>query len=464
MATSHRRLRRHGLHRAADRRAAGRRRARGRCSPDARSRVWRHWPTRWAGWSVVRADVDAPEHGLRSRRPRTTCWSRPSGRSSKWGEPAVRAAVAAGCTYLDSTGEPPFIRRVFEEFGRAGASAPARALLPAMGYDFAPGALAGALALEDAGRRPCASTSATTRSAAGATSLSAGTRESLVGVTLGDGYAFRDGRVRTVRPAERVRSFTRRGQAARGDLGRRRRALRAAGGVSRRCARSTSTSAGSGRWRGRCRRGRWSASSCARAAGARAAMRFVGRARARRRSPGPEAGTTPGGRSWIAAEAYDAAGRRLSRGPPRGRRRLRRSPRASWPGRRSSRRRVRARSARSRRIGLERLRGRRRPRRAWTASRKCDDARPQASRSARGRVPGRRRLSRPRPLRPGPATAPGGAAATAPGPASGPGRSAGGSRSGQSVAARRARAVASRIALTARRAASLAPSIVARSV
>ncbi len=68
----------------------------------------------------------------------------------KWGLPAVRAAIAAGATYLDSTGEPPFIRRVFEELG-----APARrsgaALLPAMGYDFAPGSYAGALALEDAG-------------------------------------------------------------------------------------------------------------------------------------------------------------------------------------------------------------------------------------------------------------------------------------------------------------------------
>ena len=42
---------------------------------------------------------------------------------AKWGLPAVRAAVAAGCTYLDSTGEPEFIRRVFEEFG-----APADAL------------------------------------------------------------------------------------------------------------------------------------------------------------------------------------------------------------------------------------------------------------------------------------------------------------------------------------------------
>ena len=68
----------------------------------------------------------------------------------KWGEPAVRAAIAAKGMYIDSTGEPPFIRRVFDEFGapaeRAGA-----ALLTAMGYDYVPGALAGALALEEAG-------------------------------------------------------------------------------------------------------------------------------------------------------------------------------------------------------------------------------------------------------------------------------------------------------------------------
>src|SRR5215217_3205628 len=69
---------------------------------------------------------------------------------AKWGEPALRAAIGAGGIYLDSTGEPTFIRRVFEEFGpparRAGAT-----LLTAMGYDFVPGALAGALALEEAG-------------------------------------------------------------------------------------------------------------------------------------------------------------------------------------------------------------------------------------------------------------------------------------------------------------------------
>lgn len=62
------------------------------------------------------------------------------------GGAALSAAVDAGAIYLDSTGEPPFIRRVFEEFGpraqQTGAS-----LITAFGHDYVPGNLAGALAL-----------------------------------------------------------------------------------------------------------------------------------------------------------------------------------------------------------------------------------------------------------------------------------------------------------------------------
>jgi short subunit dehydrogenase-like uncharacterized protein len=44
------------------------------------------------------------------------------------GEPAVRAAVDAGAVYLDTTGEPTFIRRVFTEFGLAHPRATSRSL------------------------------------------------------------------------------------------------------------------------------------------------------------------------------------------------------------------------------------------------------------------------------------------------------------------------------------------------
>ncbi|MGH3695498.1 MAG: saccharopine dehydrogenase family protein [Pseudonocardiaceae bacterium] len=68
------------------------------------------------------------------------------------GEPALRAALDAGAIYLDSTGEAPFIRRVFEEFSlpaqRSGAS-----LITAFGHDFVPGNLAGALALQRSAAR-----------------------------------------------------------------------------------------------------------------------------------------------------------------------------------------------------------------------------------------------------------------------------------------------------------------------
>lgn len=124
----------------------------------------------------------------------------------KIGRPAVAAAVNAGAIYLDSSGEPPFIRQVFEEFGpraeRTGA-----VLLTAFGYDYVPGNLAGALALQAAGPAP-------TRVRVGyfvpgniRKGTSAGTRASVAGVLLEAGYAFRGGRIVTERPAAHVTSF-----------------------------------------------------------------------------------------------------------------------------------------------------------------------------------------------------------------------------------------------------------------
>ena len=226
----------------------------------------------------------------------------------KWGEPAVRAAVAAGCTYLDSTGEPPFIRRVFEEFGPPAERSGAR-LLTAMGYDFAPGALAGALAIEDAPEAVRVDVGYYALGN-GPTSLSAGTRESLVGVTLDDGHAYRDGRVRTVRPAERVRSFS--------VAGKPREAISVGGAehfglpAAYPGLREVNVYLG---WFGPLARpmqaGSFVGQFVRKVPLTTATMKFWGE-RALGVLNGPDAGTTPGGRSWIAAEAYDAAGRQLS--------------------------------------------------------------------------------------------------------------------------------------------------------
>src|SRR5829696_7497213 len=158
---------------------------------------------RLGGLETVRADA-MRSNSVFSMVERDDVLISTVGPFAKWGDPAVRAAIAAGATYMDSTGEPAFIRRVFGELG-APAARNGAALLTAMGYDFVPGALAGALALREAGERAV-------RVDVGYWSLgmsvaSAGTRESLVGATLDDGHAFRDGRIRLVRPAERVRSF-----------------------------------------------------------------------------------------------------------------------------------------------------------------------------------------------------------------------------------------------------------------
>jgi short subunit dehydrogenase-like uncharacterized protein len=165
------------------------------------------------------------------------------------GGPAVRAAVEAGATYLDATGEPPFLRQVFERHGPAAAGR--CALVPAFGYDFVPGNLAGALALAEAGwpidqaaeaggpvdggdhRFPPRATlpeGALTSGAGGRArpagpdagratrvtvgyfvtgggGFSSGTVASGAGMLLEPGFAWRDGRLRVERTARRLRAF-----------------------------------------------------------------------------------------------------------------------------------------------------------------------------------------------------------------------------------------------------------------
>lgn len=67
------------------------------------------------------------------------------------GMATVTAAAHAGAHYLDSTGEGTFVRRVFELDSVAAARG--ATIVPAFGYDYVPGNLAGALALTRAGER-----------------------------------------------------------------------------------------------------------------------------------------------------------------------------------------------------------------------------------------------------------------------------------------------------------------------
>jgi len=129
----------------------------------------------------------------------------------KWGGPAAEAAVAAGAHYIDSTGEPPFIRQVFERYGPRAAKT-GSGMLTAFGYDWVPGNLAGALALREAGAaavRVDTGYFLTGKTDAGG--MSGGTRASLAGVVAEPSFAWRDGALRSERGAARVRSFKLRG-------------------------------------------------------------------------------------------------------------------------------------------------------------------------------------------------------------------------------------------------------------
>src|SRR4051794_23951859 len=236
----------------------------------------------------------------------------PLGPFTKWGEPAVRAAITGkAAAYIDSTGEPAFIRRVFQNHGPVAKSAGVP-LLTAMGYDFVPGALAGALALEEA--RKAAVRVDVGYYALGMTtqSGSTGTRASLVGASLDEGHAFRDGALRTVRTAERVRSFPVRDKE--------RPAVSVGGaehlGLPAAYPRLREVNVYLG-WFGPFARpmqaGALVGSGAARLPGGREALTFAGE-RPAAPAGGPQAGTPPRGGAWVAAPAVGGAGRQRGGG------------------------------------------------------------------------------------------------------------------------------------------------------
>jgi short subunit dehydrogenase-like uncharacterized protein len=125
----------------------------------------------------------------------------------RWGAPAAAAASTAGAHYLDSTGEPPFIREVFERYGAAAARSDS-GMLTAFGYDWVPGNLAGAIALRRAGDEAVRiDVGYFVTGASDPSALSGGTKASLAGIVGSPAFGYRDGRVRSERTAARHRAF-----------------------------------------------------------------------------------------------------------------------------------------------------------------------------------------------------------------------------------------------------------------
>ncbi len=155
------------------------------------------------------ADVSRPE-SVRALLGEGDVMLSTVGPFTNWGDPAILAAIEAGAAYLDSTGEPPFIRRVWSRFGPAAAAAGVP-LLTAMGYDWVPGNLAAALALAESGPEATAVEVGYFLTGSGG-GTSGGTAASVVASMLEPGFGFRDGRLVTEATGKRVRTFEVRGR------------------------------------------------------------------------------------------------------------------------------------------------------------------------------------------------------------------------------------------------------------
>ncbi len=115
-----------------------------------------------------------------------------------YGEPVLRAAVDAGAGYVDSTGEQPFMRAVFDLHGRA-AEAAGVPLVTAMGFDYVPGDMIAALTAAGLGRLDEISLAYGVRSFG----PSRGTAASAIGQLSGDDVEWRGGAL--VAASQRVR-------------------------------------------------------------------------------------------------------------------------------------------------------------------------------------------------------------------------------------------------------------------
>lgn len=229
------------------------------------------------------------------------------------GHAAVAAAVESGAGYLDSTGEPPFIREVFQYWGPRAEESGAR-LLTAFGYDYVPGNLAGALVLA---RARAAGHRATRVDVGyfieGAFDLSSGTRASAAGVVLAPSFAFANGVISSRRGgAGGTRSFSigrdKQGQG-----------MPVAGSEHFGLPRIDDQLTDVGVWLGWA--GKWTpvaaaagqiAGGIAALPGARSAVGAIQRRVAKSTGQGPDAAARAKARTLVVADATDAVGRAVS--------------------------------------------------------------------------------------------------------------------------------------------------------
>jgi short subunit dehydrogenase-like uncharacterized protein len=154
------------------------------------------------GLDIAVADVSSPA-SIRELLGSGDALVTTVGPFSKLGAPAFEASLSSGAHYVDSTGEPAWIRHVFESDSRCAEAG--IAALTAFGYDYVPGNLAAGLALERAGSE--ARTVDVGYFVQGGFGASGGTMASLAGAMLSPGFEFADGEIKTARGAKTDHTF-----------------------------------------------------------------------------------------------------------------------------------------------------------------------------------------------------------------------------------------------------------------
>jgi short subunit dehydrogenase-like uncharacterized protein len=98
-------------------------------------------------WPVRAAAIDDPA-ALRKALTGADVVISCAGPFTFYGAPVIEAALDVGAHYVDTTGEQPYIRRVFEHLSGAARTAGC-AVIPAVGFDYLPGDLIASLAARD---------------------------------------------------------------------------------------------------------------------------------------------------------------------------------------------------------------------------------------------------------------------------------------------------------------------------
>jgi len=124
---------------------------------------------------------------------------------SRLGQAPVEAAIDAGAAYLDCTGEPAFVQRIFTEYDRRARRTGAR-LVTAFGFDYVPGNLAAGLLLEKDSANDIEQVDIG-YFVSGNFTPSSGTIASATGVALESSYTWREGELKSERAGSRSLEF-----------------------------------------------------------------------------------------------------------------------------------------------------------------------------------------------------------------------------------------------------------------